>query len=217
MSRRALITGITGQDGSYLADLLLEKGYEVHGVVRRTSSLDRSRLNHLYQDPEIFGRKLFLHYADLEDSTSLRRIFLKFLPDEIYHLAGQSHVGLGFSMSEVTCDLTAMGTLRLLEIIRDMPTAPRLFHASSSEIFGKPECESQDETTPYWPVSLVRLRPRPLPRKMVKIFRESYGLFATNGIMYNHESSAARRKLRDSEKYAAPPLRLNSAEEKSSF
>jgi GDPmannose 4,6-dehydratase len=187
MSRRALITGITGQDGSYLADLLIEKGYEVHGVVRRTSTLERSRLHHLYLNPEIVDRKLFLHYSDLEDSTSLRRIFVKVAPEEIYHLAGQSHVGLGFSMSEVTCDLTAMGTLRLLEIIRDMPTAPRLFHASSSEIFGKPEHEPQDETTPYWPVSPYGCA-KAFATQMVKIFRESYGLFACNGIMYNHES-----------------------------
>jgi GDPmannose 4,6-dehydratase len=187
MSRRALITGITGQDGSYLADLLLEKGYEVHGVVRRTSTLERSRLNHLYRNPEIFDRKLFLHYADLEDTTSLRRIFLRVAPEEIYHLAGQSHVGLSFAMSEVTCDLTAMGTLRLLEIVRDMPVASRLFHASSSEIFGKPECELQDETTPYRPVSPYGCA-KAFATQMVKIFRESYGLFATNGIMYNHES-----------------------------
>jgi GDPmannose 4,6-dehydratase len=187
MSRRALITGITGQDGSYLADLLLEKGYEVHGIVRRTSTLERSRLNHLYQNPEIFDRQLFLHYADLEDTTSLRRIFLKVAPDEIYHLAGQSHVGLSFAMAEITCDLTAMATLRLLEIIRDMPNAPRLFHASSSEIFGKPECKLQDETTPYWPVSPYGCA-KAFATQMVKIFRESYGVFASNGIMYNHES-----------------------------
>jgi len=187
MARRALITGITGQDGSYLADLLLEKGYEVHGVVRRTSSLERSRLDHLYRDPEVFDRRLFLHYADLEDTTSLRRLFLRVQPEEIYHLAGQSHVGLSFAMSEVTCDLTAMATLRLLEIVRDMPAAPRLFHASSSEIFGKPECELQDETTPYWPVSPYGCA-KAFATQMVKIFRESYGLFASNGIMYNHES-----------------------------
>src|SRR5690242_15030215 len=136
--RHALITGITGQDGSYLAELLLDKGYEVHGVVRRTSSLNRSRIDHLYNDPEIYGRRLFLHYADLNDPTTLRRVLSKTAPDEIYHLAGQSHVGLSFEIPESTCDLTAMGTLRLLEIIRDLPKAPRLFHASSSEIFGKP-------------------------------------------------------------------------------
>lgn len=188
MARRALITGITGQDGSYLADLLIEKGYEVHGVVRRTSSLERSRLEHLYQDPAIFNHKLFLHYADLEDTTSLRRIFMKVAPEEIYHLAGQSHVGLSFAMSEVTCDLTATGTLRLLEIIRDMPKAPRLFHASSSEIFGKPESDIQNEKTPYWPVSPYGCA-KAFATQMVKVFRESYGLHASNGIMYNHEST----------------------------
>ncbi len=149
--------------------------------------MERSRLNHLYLNPEIFNRKLFLHYADLEDTTSLRRILLSVAPGEIYHLAGQSHVGLSFPMSEITCDLTAMGTLRLLEIIRDMPAAPRLFHASSSEIFGKPECEFQDETTPYWPVSPYGCA-KAFATQMAKIFREAYGLFASNGIMYNHES-----------------------------
>ena len=187
MPKRALITGITGQDGSYLADLLLEKDYEVHGIVRRTSSLERSRLNHLYRDPGVFNRKLFLHYADLEDATSLRRIFVKVDPDEIYHLAGQSHVGLSFSMAEVTCDLTAMGTLRLLEIIRDLPKNPRFFHASSSEIFGKPEHEPQDETAAFRPVSPYGCA-KAFATQMVKVFRESYGLFASNGIMYNHES-----------------------------
>src|SRR5580704_1961791 len=135
---RALITGITGQDGSYLTELLLEKGCEVHGVVRRTSSLDRSRLHHLYSDPKIYGRRLFLHYADLDDATSLRRILAKSAPDELYHLAGQSHVGLSFEIPESACEMTALGTLRLLEMARDLPKAPRLFHAASSEIFGRP-------------------------------------------------------------------------------
>ncbi|HEY8965664.1 MAG TPA: GDP-mannose 4,6-dehydratase, partial [Candidatus Methylacidiphilales bacterium] len=117
----ALITGITGQDGSYLADLLLAKGYVVHGAVRRTSSLERSRLAHLYADPDIYGKRLHLHYADLDDPTPLRRLLARTAPDEIYHLAGQSHVGLSFEIAESTCDLTAMGTLRLLEMIRDLP------------------------------------------------------------------------------------------------
>src|SRR5438128_5119477 len=127
----ALITGITGQDGSYLTELLLDKGYDVHGVVRRTSTLDRSRLDHLYHDPKIYNQRLFLHYGDLDDPTTLRRVLVKVAPDEIYHLAGQSHVGLSFEIPETTCDLTAMGTLRLLEMIRDLPKAPRFFHAAS--------------------------------------------------------------------------------------
>jgi len=187
MPRRCLIIGITGQDGSYLADLLLAKGYEVHGVVRRTSTLERTRLNHLYRDAEVFDRRLFLHYADLDDSTSLRRIFLSVAPEEIYHLAGQSHVGLGFALAESTCNLTAMGTLRVLEIIRDMPFKPRLFHASSSEVFGKPECDIQDENTPFRPVSPYGCA-KAFATQIVKVFRESYGVFASNGIMYNHES-----------------------------
>jgi GDPmannose 4,6-dehydratase len=134
---RALITGITGQDGSYLTELLLEKGYEVHGVVRRTSSLDRSRLNHLYSDPNTYGRRLFLHYADLDDPTTLRRVLKQSAPDELYHLAGQSHVGLSFEIPESTCEMTAMGTLRLLEMVRDLPKAPRMFHAASRFLAGR--------------------------------------------------------------------------------
>src|SRR6185436_7567482 len=147
--KRALITGITGQDGSYLAELLLKEGYEVHGTVRRTSSLSRSRLQDLYANPSIYNQTLFLHYADLDDPTTLRRILTKAAPDEIYHLAGQSHVGLSFEIPESTCDLTAMGTLRLLEIIRDLPNPPRLFHASSAEIFGRPAQAPQTEETPF--------------------------------------------------------------------
>jgi GDPmannose 4,6-dehydratase len=122
------------QDGSYLTEFLLGKGYEVHGIVRRTSSLDRSRLVHLYQDEAIYNKTLFLHYADLDDPTTMRRVLMKAKPDEVYHLAGQSHVALSFDIPESTCEMTAMGTLRLLEMIRDLPKPPRLFHASSSEI-----------------------------------------------------------------------------------
>jgi GDPmannose 4,6-dehydratase len=184
---RALITGITGQDGSYLADLLLAKGYEVHGVVRRTSTLERSRLQHLHGDPAIAGKRLFLHYADLEDNTSLRRIFFSVAPEEIYHLAGQSHVGLSFAIAEVTCEQTALGTLRLLEIIRDMPRAPRLYHASSSEIFGQPATSPQDELTPFAPTSPYGCA-KAFATQMSRVYRQTYGLFAVNGIMYNHES-----------------------------
>ncbi|MEW6302162.1 MAG: GDP-mannose 4,6-dehydratase [Verrucomicrobiota bacterium] len=184
---RALITGITGQDGSYLAELLLGKGYEVHGVVRRTSTLERSRIDHLYRDHSIYGKTLFLHYADLDDPTTLRRVIVKAAPDEIYHLAGQSHVGLSFDIPESTCELTAMGTLRLLEMIRDLPKAPRLYHASTSEIFGKPAQAPQDETTPVNPVTPYGCA-KAFATRMVAIYRDSFGFFACNGIMYNHES-----------------------------
>ena len=185
--KRALITGITGQDGSYLAELLLEKGYEVHGMVRRTSSLERSRLNPLYRDPAIYGRRLFLHYGDLDDPTTLRRLLTKSAPEEIYHLAGQSHVGLSFEIPESTCEMTAMGTLRLLELIRDLPAAPRLFHASSSEVFGRPEQSPQDERTPMAPVNPYGCA-KAFATQMVGIYRQTFKLFACNGIMYNHES-----------------------------
>ena len=136
MAKRALITGITGQDGSYLAELLLGKGYAVHGIVRRTSNLLRSRIEHLRRDDKIYDRALFLHYGDLADGTTLRRIFREVEPDEVYHLAGQSHVGLSFDIPESTCEEAGMATLRLLEIVRDQTKPLRFYHASSSEIFG---------------------------------------------------------------------------------
>lgn len=187
MSKRALITGITGQDGSYLTELLLENGYEVHGIVRRTSSLDRSRLDHLYKNPSIYNQRLFLHYAEMEDPTTMRRVLKKVAPDELYHLAGQSHVGLSFEIPESTCDMTAMATLRLLEMIRDMDSPPRLFHASSSEIFGEPKTVPQDEETLYAPVNPYGCA-KAFATQMVTIYRKTHGLFACNGIMYNHES-----------------------------
>lgn len=185
--KKALITGITGQDGSYLTEFLLEKGYAVHGVVRRTSSISRSRLVHLYNDERVYGQRLFLHYADLDDPTTLRRVLATAAPDEIYHLAGQSHVGLSFEIPESTCEMTAMGTLRLLEMIRDMPKPPRLFHAASSEIFGRPSEAPQTEMTPMRPVSPYGCA-KAFARNMVAIYRETFRLFACNGIMYNHES-----------------------------
>jgi GDPmannose 4,6-dehydratase len=183
----AFITGITGQDGSYLTELLLGKGYEVHGMVRRTSSLDRSRLEHLYRDPQVYGKTLFLHYADLDDPTTLRRVIQRVAPREVYHLAGQSHVGLSFEIPESTVELTANGTLRLLEIIRDLPTPPRLFHASSSEVFGNPTQVPQDENTPFTPVNPYGCA-KAFATHMVRVYRETYGLYACNGIMFNHES-----------------------------
>ena len=184
---RALITGITGQDGSYLTELLLEKGYEVHGIVRRTSNLARSRLDHLYHAPNIYGHRLFLHYADLDDTTTLRRLLSKVVPDEAYHLAGQSHVGLSFEIPESTCEMTAMGTLRLLEMLRDLPKPCRLFHASSSEVFGQPAQSPQDEQTPIAPVTPYGCA-KAFATQMVTIYRRTFGLFAGNAIMFNHES-----------------------------
>lgn len=183
----ALITGITGQDGSYLTELLLANGYEVHGIVRRTSTLERSRLAHLYADKTLYDRRLFLHYADLDDATSLRRVLVKVAPREVYHLAGQSHVGLSFEIPEVTCELTAMGTLRLLEILRDLPTPPRFFHAASSELFGRPQQVPQTEQTPFDPVNPYGCA-KTFAAQLVRVYREAHGLFAVNGILYNHES-----------------------------
>ncbi len=183
----AFITGITGQDGSYLTELLLAQGYEVHGAVRRTSSLDRSRLAHLYADPALYNHRLFLHYADLDDPTTLRRVLTKVAPREVYHLAGQSHVGLSFEIPETTCEFTAMGTLRLLEILRDLPEPPRFFHATSSEIFGRPREVPQTETTPIAPVNPYGCA-KAFATQMVRVYREAHGLFAVNGILYNHES-----------------------------
>lgn len=184
---KALITGITGQDGSYLTELLLEKGYDVHGVVRRTSTLERSRLDHLYRDPNIYNKRLFLHYGELNDPTTLRRVLTKVEPDEIYHLAGQSHVGLSFEIPETTADMTAMGTLRLLEMVRDLPRLPRFFHASSSEIFGQPKIVPQNEETPIAPVNPYGCS-KAFATHMVRIYRQTFKLFACNGILYNHES-----------------------------
>ena len=187
MAKRALITGITGQDGSYLTELLLEKGYEVHGVVRPTSSLEKSRLSHLAEDPAVIDRRLFLHSGDLDDTTSMRRSLIKSQPEEVYHLAGQSHVGLSFEMVESTCELTAMGTLRLLDMIRDLGTRPKFFHAASSEMFGRPEIAPQDERTPFRPVSPYGAS-KAFATQLVGIYRQTFGLFAVNGILYNHES-----------------------------
>jgi GDPmannose 4,6-dehydratase len=183
----AVITGITGQDGSYLAELLLGKGYEVHGIVRRSSSLERVRLSELYQDPQIYGSRLHLHYADLTDTTTIRRIVMKVQPTEFYHLAGQSHVGLSFEIPESTCELTAMATLRIMEILRDLPRPPRFLHASSREIFGTPTKSPQDESTPVNPNSPYGCA-KAFATQMTKIYRESHGLFFCNAICYNHES-----------------------------
>lgn len=187
MSKIALITGITGQDGSYLTELLLDKGYEVHGIVRRSSSIERIRLNPLYEQESVYGKRLFLHYADLTDTTTIRRIVVKVRPDEFYHLAGQSHVGLSFEIPESTCELTAMATLRIMEILRDLPQPPRFLHASSREIFGTPTTSPQDEHTPVNPNSPYGCA-KAFATQMTRIYRDSHGLFFCNAICYNHES-----------------------------
>ncbi|MGB0598587.1 MAG: GDP-mannose 4,6-dehydratase [Rubripirellula sp.] len=183
----ALITGITGQDGSYLTDFLLRQGYIVHGLVRRNSSISRSRLEPLFQDKQIYEQRLFLHYADLDDATTIRRILLKTMPDEMYHLAGQSHVGLSFEIPESTCQFTAMGTLKLLEIIRDLEKQPRFLHISSSEIFGRPNRWPQAEESPMQPVTPYGIA-KAFATQMVRLYRDSFGCYACNAICYNHES-----------------------------
>ncbi len=184
---QALITGITGQDGSYLTELLLDKGYTVHGIVRRTSSLERPRLTRHYNDSSIYGKRLFLHYADLTDITSIRRIVTKVQPTEFYHLAGQSHVGLSFEIPESTCELTAIGTLRIMEVLRDQAVPPKFLHASSREIFGSPTEVPQNEDTPHNPNSPYGCA-KAFATQMVKVYRQAHGLFFCNAICYNHES-----------------------------
>ena len=185
--KKALITGITGQDGSYLADLLLSKGYEVHGIIRRASTFNTSRIDHLYQDPHVNGVRLFLHYGDLADSLNLTRLIDRVGPDEIYHLGAQSHVRVSFDIPEYTSDVVGLSTVRILEAIRETKTPARFYQASSSEMFGKVQEIPQKETTPFWPRS---------PYGVAKVFaywstvnyRESYGMHASNGILFNHES-----------------------------
>ena len=183
----AMLTGITGQDGSYLAEQLLSRNYEVHGLVRRTSSTQRERLDSLFKNDQVYEKRLFLHYAELDDATTIRRILVKIQPDEFYHLAGQSHVGTSFEIPETTCQFTAMGTLKLLEILRDLSKQPRFLHISSSEIFGRPEVTPQNEQTPMCPVTPYGVA-KTFATNMVRLYRDSFGLFACNAICYNHES-----------------------------
>src|SRR5437879_2176959 len=186
--KKALITGVTGQDGSYLADLLLEKEYEVHGIIRRASTFNTSRIDHLYADPHINGVRMFLHYGDLADSVNLVKLLYDLKPEEIYHLAAQSHVRVSFDIPEYTSDVTGVGTIRILEAIREAGLRSRFYQASSSEMFGKAQEVPQTEKTPFWPRS---------PYGVAKVFsywatvnyREAYGLHASNGILFNHESS----------------------------
>ncbi|HVK59717.1 MAG TPA: GDP-mannose 4,6-dehydratase, partial [Candidatus Kapabacteria bacterium] len=185
--RKALITGITGQDGSYLTELLLGKGYEVHGVARTTSTLEQSWLAPLCRDSAIFNKRLFIYSGDLIDPSTTGELIAKVAPDEVYHLAGQSHVGRSFEIPEVTCQVTAMGTLHLLESVRAMPKPAKFFHASSSEIFGNPQQSPQTLETPLAPVNPYGCA-KAFATQMVQVYRRSFGLFACNGILYNHES-----------------------------
>ena len=186
--KRALITGITGQDGSYLTEILLEKGYEVHGIIRRSSSFNTGRIDHLYENKEILNKKLFLHYGDLVDTSNLNRLLEKIQPDEIYNLAAQSHVKVSFEIPDYTAQVDALGTLRFLDAIREVGLRKvKFYQASTSELFGKVQEVPQSEKTPFYPRS---------PYGVAKLYgfwiivnyREAYDLFACNGILFNHES-----------------------------
>lgn len=187
MPKKALITGITGQDGSYLSELLLGKGYEVHGLIRRASTFNTERLDAVYQDPHNSKAHLFLHYGDLADSVSTYKLIDSLQPDEVYHLGAQSHVRVSFDVPEYTADITGTGTVRLLEAIRQASPKSRFYQASSSEMYGLVQCVPQTETTPFYPRS---------PYGAAKVFsywltvnyRESYNMHASNGILFNHES-----------------------------
>jgi len=186
--KKALITGITGQDGSYLTEILLEKGYEVHGIIRRSSSFNTGRIDHLYNDPEILNKKMFLHYGDLVDTSNLNRLLEKIEPDEIYNLAAQSHVKVSFQVPDYTAQVDALGTLRFLDAIREVGLKKvKFYQASTSELYGKVQEVPQSETTPFYPRS---------PYGVAKLYgywiivnyREAYNIFASNGILFNHES-----------------------------
>ncbi|MBT3481598.1 MAG: GDP-mannose 4,6-dehydratase [Opitutales bacterium] len=187
--KKAIITGITGQDGSYLAELLLEKGYEVHGVIRRASTFNTSRIDHLYQDPHINGVKLFLHYGDLADSVQMVKLLYELQPDEIYNLGAQSHVRVSFDVPEYTGDVVGVGAVRILEAIREAKLVKkvRFYQASSSEMFGKVQQIPQTETTPFWPRSPYGCA-KMYAHWLTVNYRESYDMFACSGILFNHES-----------------------------
>jgi GDPmannose 4,6-dehydratase len=185
--KRALITGITGQDGSYLTELLLEKGYQVFGIVRRSSSFNTDRINHLYQDPHEPNPQLRMFYGDLNDSSSLNTILRNTEPDEIYNLGAQSHVRVSFDVPEYTAEVTGVGTVRILEAIRDTGIRPRFYQASSSELFGRVKEVPQTESTPFHPRSPYACA-KAYAYHITVNYRESYGLFACNGILFNHES-----------------------------
>lgn len=185
--KRALVTGITGQDGSYLAELLLEKGYEVHGVIRRSSSFNTGRIDHLYHDPHRLDPRLLLHYGDLSDGSVLNRLLREIEPDEVYNLGAQSHVRTSFDLPEYTAEVTGLGTIRLLEAMRETGVTPRFYQASSSELFGKVAEIPQTEVTPFHPRSPYACA-KAYAFYITKNYREAYGFFAVNGILFNHES-----------------------------
>jgi len=186
--KKALITGITGQDGSYLTEILLEKGYEVHGIIRKSSSFNTGRIDHLYRDPEILNKRLFLHYGDLIDPSSLNRLLEKIEPDEIYNLAAQSHVKVSFDIPDYTAQVDALGTLRFLDAIRETGLRQvKFYQASTSELFGKVQATPQNETTPFYPRSPYGVS-KLFAYWLIVNYREAYNIFASNGILFNHES-----------------------------
>ena len=185
--KKALITGITGQDGSYLAELLIEKGYEVHGIIRRSSSFNTGRIEHLYSNPDIRDKKLFLHHGDLSDSSNITRLLQKIKPAEIYNLGAQSHVRVSFDIPEYTADVDGIGTLRILDAIRDSGIKTKFYQASSSELYGMVQETPQTESTPFYPRSPYACA-KLYAYWIVVNYRESYDMFACNGILFNHES-----------------------------
>ena len=185
--KKALITGITGQDGSYLAELLLQKGYEVHGIIRRSSSFNTGRINHIYRDPHETGVRMLLHYGDLNDASSINKVLRDVRPDEIYNLGAQSHVRVSFDVPEYTGEVDALGTVRILEGIRETELNTRFYQASSSELYGKVVETPQKETTPFYPRSPYACA-KAYAFYITLNYRESYNMFACNGILFNHES-----------------------------
>ncbi|HRW63678.1 MAG TPA: GDP-mannose 4,6-dehydratase [Bacteroidales bacterium] len=185
--KKALISGITGQDGSYLTELLLEKGYEVHGIIRRSSSFNTFRIDHLYKDPEILNKKMFLHYGDLTDSSNLNRLVEKINPDEIYNLGAQSHVQVSFEVPEYTAEVDGIGTLRFLDAIKETGVKTKFYQASTSELYGKVQEIPQTEKTPFYPRSPYAAA-KLYAYWIVVNYREAYNIFASNGILFNHES-----------------------------
>ena len=194
MKKIALISGITGQDGSYLAELLVEKGYEVHGIIRRSSSFNTQRINHLYNNKEILDIKLFLHYGDLTDSSNLNRLVEKTNPTEIYNLGAQSHVKISFDVPEYTAEVDAIGTLRFLDAIKNTGINTRFYQASTSELYGEVKEPIQNEDTPFNPRSPYAIA-KMYSYYITKNYREAYDIFATNGILFNHESERRGKNI----------------------
>ena len=187
MKKVSLISGITGQDGSYLAELLLKKGYEVHGIIRRSSSFNTQRIDHIYRDKKLLNKRLFLHYGDLTDSSNLNSIVGEILPDEIYNLGAQSHVAVSFEVPEYTAEVDAIGTLRFLDAIKSNNKKIKFYQASTSELYGKAQEVPQNEKTPFYPRSPYAAA-KLYSYWIIKNYREAYDIFATNGILFNHES-----------------------------